>query len=157
MAAAGGDKAAGDDDAEEVSKKDLKKVLKGILEKTKTDSHEAIDKNEFNKMAKQLLGMVATVDREREHLRLTSEAYAKLVGENVDLLGKEHEAAKVSLKATAKAIMRMGAAKAAAAAASKNEEESSKDEDEELSQQLTRESTAQLGAADTSAEDLSSA
>ena len=41
----------------------------------------------MEKMAKQLLGMVATVDREREQLRQVGEAYAKLAGENVDLLG----------------------------------------------------------------------
>jgi hypothetical protein len=107
-------------------------------------------------MAQQLLGMVATVDRERDHLRLTSEAYAKLVGENVDLLGKEHDAAKVTLKATARAIMRMGAAKSLAAA-SKSKDASSKDKDAEMSHQLTRESTSTAGASDASAQELGSA
>ena len=57
-------------------------------------------------MAKQLLGMVATVDNERAHLRQVGEAFVKLAGGNVGLLGEDTKGNKVSFKAVARLYMK---------------------------------------------------
>ena len=75
------------------------------MDKTKSGKG-AVKNAEIQQMAKELLGMVATVDNEREHLRQVGEAYAKLAGENVDLLGKDTAGgSKVSFKAIGRTIM----------------------------------------------------
>jgi len=106
LAAAGGDETATavgkDTDQEEVSKKDLKKKLHAVLDKTKAGK-ESVKNDEIQQMARQLLGMIATVDSERAHLRQVGEIYAKLAGENVELLdsGKITQVSPATLGAVA--------------------------------------------------------
>jgi hypothetical protein len=170
-AAGGDDTAASvgkDAEQEEVTKKELKKKLHKVLDTLResrfnltqvtrrivlvphSESRSVIftgseggdvEKTEMEKMAKQLLGMVATVDREREHLRQTAEAYAKLAGENVDLLGKDGESGtRLTLRTTAKMVMKLGAA-------SKLTAGTSKAEDDEIEKQLSRQITKETDQA----------
>ena len=126
-----------------MKKKDLKKKLHAVLDKTKAGKG-AVKNAEIQQMARELLGMVATVDNEREHLRQVGEAYAKLAGENVDLLGKDTAGgSKVSFKAVGRTIMGLNAAKRMSVGRSRGDAE---EEEQALARQMTGTSDQGLAA-----------